>query len=324
MKKIDLMRGCNPLIPNIPDELLKTPCFNYNQETDDELIDKLKEKYNTTQTYLFNGSVQAIQYILMQNYDNVIMLKHDFYVTEKLAIENKHTITLIERDDLFLNLNLSTEEKTENKKLYIIPYSSGYDGFTFSLEKIEMLLKNLSINSPNSLFVLDGAYAEYSKINLNYLKVLLKKYSNFSYMGTFSKAYALAGYRVGYLVGNHLSNFMSQLIHFIVPSISAKIALHLLMDSNFVNESIEFNDKQKEFLRKNNKHIITTESNRINYHNPSIDNTQLYEYLIRHNISTRPIELKGNKTISASIGTEEENQFLLKILNQWEKENEIK
>jgi histidinol-phosphate aminotransferase len=321
MKTIDLIRGCNPLIPNIPEEILKTPCFNYNQETDDELINLLKQRYDSSQAYLFNGSVQAIQYILMQNYDNVIMLKDDFYVTEKLAIENKHNITLIERSDLFLNLNLNTEEKTENKKLYIIPYSSGYDGFTFSLEKIEMLLKNLTLSSPNSLFVLDGAYAEYSKINVVYLKVLLKKYKNFSYMGTFSKAYSLAGYRVGYLVGNFLSNFNEQLIHFIIPAVSAKVALYLLKNDEFVKTSVEFNDQQKENLRKNNKHLITTESNRVNYHNPNLDNTQLHSYLLKNNITTRPIEFKGNKTISASIGTEEQNQYFLKILTQWEKES---
>lgn len=321
MKKIDLLRGCNPLIPQIPPEVINTPCFHYHQETDDELNQKLKEKFQTSNAYLFNGSVQALQYIIMHQYDMVIMLKNDFYVTEKLALENKQNIHLIERDDLFLNLNNHTEIQDFSKKLYIIPYSSGYDGFTFSLEKIEMLLKNLSQFSPNSLFVLDGAYAEYSKINIQYLKVLLNKYSNFSYIGTFSKAYSLAGYRVGYMVGNNLEKFNNQLIHFIIPEVCAKVALYLLKQTDFLQNSIKFNDEQKEYLRKNNKHLIITDSNRVNYHNPHINNENLHQFLLENNIATRPIEFKKNKTISASIGTEEENNIFLNMLEKWEKQH---
>lgn len=324
MKKIDLLRGCNPLTPTIPESILSTPSFSYHQETDDQLINSLSKKYDVSNVFLFNGSVQAIQYILMHRYHEVIMLKNDFYVTENLAIENNQNITLIEREDLFLNLNKHTEEHTQNKKLYLIPYSSGYDGFTFSLEKIEMLLKNLIQHSPHSLFVLDGAYAEYSKIDLSYLKVLLKKYENFTYMGTFSKAYGLAGYRIGYLLGNHLESFNKQIIHFIIPKVCALVALYLLENHEFLEKSLQFNDTQKNYLIKQNKHLIATDSNRINYHNPSIDNALLHQFLLENEIMTRNIEYKSNKTISASIGQEDENKYFIEVLKKWEKNNNKK
>jgi histidinol-phosphate aminotransferase len=58
----------------------------------------------------------------------------------------------------------------------------------------------------DTLVVLDGAYQEYAKYKDGKKAIdvadVVSKYSNVIYLGTFSKAYALGGMRVGYGVSN--------------------------------------------------------------------------------------------------------------------------
>ena len=58
----------------------------------------------------------------------------------------------------------------------------------------------------NTLVVLDGAYQEYAKFKDEAKKIIVadatKRYPNVIYLGTFSKAYALGGMRVGYGIAN--------------------------------------------------------------------------------------------------------------------------
>ena len=58
----------------------------------------------------------------------------------------------------------------------------------------------------NTLVVLDGAYQEYAKYKDKNKEIIpseaISKYPNVIYLGTFSKAYALGGMRVGYGIAN--------------------------------------------------------------------------------------------------------------------------
>jgi len=69
-------------------------------------------------------------------------------------------------------------------------------GLALSKSNIEKIIKN----NPNSIVIIDEAYADYS--NEESVVPLIKKYPNLIVMQTFSKGYPLASRRVGYAIGN--------------------------------------------------------------------------------------------------------------------------
>ena len=97
-----------------------------------------------------------------------------------------------------LNNSLDFEffiNESKNKDIIYLASPNNPTGNQFKIEDIINLIEV----SKNKLIIMDEAYVEFSDHSLS---DLLKKYNNVIIMRTFSKAFGLAGARIGYILAN--------------------------------------------------------------------------------------------------------------------------
>ena len=124
--------------------------------------------------------------------DKVCLLAPTFAVYSILA-EQRGAEVLHSRLNQSFNLDeQDLFDKAQNSKLTIIANPNSPTGTLLSLEVIRQLT-----NVSRGLIVVDEAYVEFSGLTA---LALLTEYPNLIITRTFSKAFALAGFRIGYAV----------------------------------------------------------------------------------------------------------------------------
>lgn len=111
----------------------------------------------------------------------------------------------IYEQDFKTDLSFDTEEYCESiaritPKLVILENPSGYIGNSYTHEQVEQVIKTAW--ESGSLVLVDEAYIDY--ISEASVQDLISDYDNLIIVRTFSKAWGLAGMRVGYAVSNEL------------------------------------------------------------------------------------------------------------------------
>ena len=100
-------------------------------------------------------------------------------------------------------------------------------------------------------FVIDEAYVEYAGLRKSQVK-LVKDYKNVFITRTLSKAYGLAGMRFGYALGDKdvIMQIAATLIPWNVGTIAMWAALAALEDTAALNERVEFNNEEVEYIER--------------------------------------------------------------------------
>jgi histidinol-phosphate aminotransferase len=173
----------------------------------------------------------------------------------------------------------------------------------------------------DALLIFDEAYYEYASADENYpdFLALLKASSiPWIHLRTFSKAYALAGARVGYGIASDAS--LTDLIHrtrtpFNVNRLAQAAALAALDDPEFVRDSIERTIYERERLREGlSKHGYSAAPSVANFlfFNAREDASLLAERLLPHGVIVKPWRDKGYYDhVRVSVGSPtSNNQFL--------------
>lgn len=191
-------------------------------------------------------------------------------------------------------------------------------------EGIQRLLDNIPAST---IVVLDEAYFEYidSQDNQSSLS-LLKHYPNLIITRTFSKAYGLAGLRLGYAIANPPITSILQRAQppFTVNQAALTAASAALDDEQFIKDSVEANKmglKQlKQGLAKLQLNCLPTAGNFITFDYRQ-DANSLYQDLQQHGIIVRPLHPYGlNNYIRVTVGTKEQNNRFLDTMSIIKKE----
>ncbi len=100
-------------------------------------------------------------------------------------------------------------------------------------------------------FVVDEAYVEYAGLRKSQVK-LIQKHKNVLVTRTLSKAYGLAGMRFGYALGDRdvIMQIAATLIPWNVSTIAMWAALAALEDTAALNERVEFNNQEVEYIQR--------------------------------------------------------------------------
>ena len=185
-----------------------------------------------------------------------------------------------------------------------------HDSFVVFMEKIP----------DDVVVVLDEAYAEYVT-NKNYPDSLqLRKiYANLVIVRTFSKAYGLAGCRIGYCIASE------DIVHFInkirdpfnvnsVAQIAAGTALSdydYLLESQVMNRSGMMQLQQE--LRKLNTTFIPSSANFITIEIPeNICSSEIYQRLLSQGVIIRPLAgYNMPRHIRVTVGTPKDNEIFI-------------
>ncbi len=177
----------------------------------------------------------------------------------------------------------------------------------------------IELISAKSLIVIDEAYFEYVDVEGYSTSIgLVKKYPNVIVTRTFSKAFGLAGLRLGYCVAEPAIIEMINEVRppFLISSIASELGVAALHDHAFVKQSRQLaSEERKRFLnalRPTNLIAVDPVANFI-FLRVGCDKTRFVDVLRSQNISIREF---GNdpEHIRITIGLPEENMFVINIL----------
>jgi len=173
------------------------------------------------------------------------------------------------------------------------------------------------------LVVLDEAYTEYVS-QADYANGLreLAKYDNLIVTRTFSKAYGLAGFRLGFAACSaEIAGYINRVRQpFNVNSLAMVAGIAALADQEFVQESVAVNRKGmtiwQQALSLLGLEAIPSQGNFL-----CVDMGQpaqpLYEALLREGVIVRPVGAYGMPNhLRISIGTDEENMHGIEALTK--------
>lgn len=172
------------------------------------------------------------------------------------------------------------------------------------------------------LVVLDEAYNEYLPEENRYDSVAwLQEFPNLIVSRTFSKAYGLAGLRVGYAFAHaQVADMMNRVRQpFNVNSLAQAAAVAALADEDFVRKTHELNLRGMQQitaeLRRLGLEYIPSYGNFVSFRIG--DGLKMYRRLLELGVIVRPVaSYDMAEYLRVSIGTESENERFLSALKQ--------
>ena len=316
--------GCSQLATAAMHEAIKTIAL-YPDGNGFELKDALFKRYGVEheRMVLGNGSNDMLELAaraFLAPDDNAVYSDHAFAVYP-LAIQAVGA-TGISVPALnyghYLDAMLRTAVEQKAKLMFIANPNNPTGTFLTAAE----LLGFLRALPPQILVVLDEAYNEYLPVECRYDSVSwLKDFPNLIISRTFSKAYGLAGLRVGYAFANaQVADMMNRVRQpFNVNSVAQAAAVAALQDEDFVRQTHALNQRGMEQitqgLSKLGLEFIPSYGNFISF---KIGNgMKNYRRLLELGVIVRPIASYDMPDyLRVSIGLESENEKFLSALKQ--------
>jgi histidinol-phosphate aminotransferase len=224
-------------------------------------------------------------------------------------------ITVPLRDYRF-DLEAIAGEINGHTKIIYLANPNNPTGTIFTTAEFDRFMKRVP---SHVLIILDEAYFEYAKDNPEYPDSMHYRYDNVITLRTFSKAYGLAGVRIGYGFAHDalITNLLKVKLPFEPSTLAQAGGIAALNDSAFLQRTIETNEAGKRYLgpalRDLGLTVIPTEANFFLIpleHEPAAN--ALYAELLKHGIIIRPLRAFGlPHCVRITIGTEEQNHILL-------------
>lgn len=271
---------------------------------------------------LGNGSDEVLDLIFRAfcepKYDNIITLPPTYGMYSVLAninvIENRKVLLT---DSFQPKVNEILQQADENSKLLFLCSPNNPSGNSFSKEKIEELLQNF-----NGLVVIDEAYIDFSE-EKSWLE-RLEEFPNLIITQTLSKAYGLAGIRLGVC---YASSAIIKVLNKIKPpynvnELTQQKAIERLKKINAVKQEVaKIKTERNQLLADLEKinFIETIYPTDCNFVLVKVDDaTKRYNQLVGKGIvvrnrTTQPL---CENTLRFTIGTSVENERLLNALNE--------
>ncbi len=280
------------------------------------------------QLTLGNGSNDVLEIIartFVSADQQIIYSQHAFavYPIVTQAIGAQHGV--VAAKDWGHDLDAMLAAITDNTRLIFIANPNNPTGTWLD----ESTLRGFLDRCPSHvLVVLDEAYFEYASdpvMNISQYPngiTMLPHYENLIVTRTFSKAYGLAGLRVGYAVSNSkIADLLNRVRQpFNVNSFALRAAAAALGDTDHMNKSVALNQAGLQQMYKAFDDMgldyIQSAGNFV-----SVDlgkpAAPVYQALLRHGVIVRPVANYAMPNhLRITIGTEKENRFCLDALKK--------
>lgn len=201
-----------------------------------------------------------------------------------------------------------------NTKVVYIANPNNPTGTLLSHEALRQFVATV----PSSvLVVLDEAYIEYSPASNN--RSLLDEYDNVVIVRTFSKAYGLAGLRVGYALSHpQVANLLNRIRQpFNVSRVALAAAQAALADQDFIAEVRQHNQEQMRWLTKQLDALgLGFVPSHANFIMVNVgDGAAVYQALLEQGVIVRPLAGYGlPEWVRITVGLSEDNMRLIDTL----------
>ena len=285
-----------------------------------ELKEAIAKKHNllSEMISLGNGSNEFLELIarvfVSNQTDEVIFSQYAFVVYPLVTQALGATAIVSPANNFGHDLDSMLSLISNQTKLIFIANPNNPTGTLLSDDDLYRFLKQVPDNIP---VVLDQAYFEYLNIDDQAIS-WLNEFENLIISRTFSKAYGLAGLRVGYSICSTLiADYINRVREpFNVNHTAQMAAIAALNDDEYLTDSVKMNSDGYSQLVKGFQafglnyipsyaNFIAVEFN---------DAMSTYNNLLKEGVIVRPVEMKNYLRIS--IGTPNENEHLLEALGK--------
>ncbi len=280
---------------------------------------------------LGNGSdelIDRIAEIFIEPNDTVITQTPTFFRVIEASLKMKakvETVKAREREGFSLDgayvSRMIQAIKIKKPKIVWICTPCNPTGETMSLEGIKKIAA-----TAKGIVVVDEVYQElYDAENRQSAARLISKHNNILVLKSFSKAFGLAGIRVGFIIGNPaiIDIFEKTRLNFNISVFSQKIAEAAIDDLLFVKHCSHFFQKERAWLFAEIKKLPTMvfgADSKINVFILRHKTKDLFQELLRRGILTADFRnangMEGKGYVRVTIKTRKENKMLLKALKE--------
>ena len=280
---------------------------------------------NANQITLGNGSDDLLD-ILARSFvgadDAIVYSQYAFVVYPMLAKMQGATGIEVPAQRFGHNLKAMSQAVQDNPNTKIVFIANPNNPTGTQLEQKE--LRQFVASVPSSvLVVLDEAYIEYSPESNN--RALLNEFDNVIIVRTFSKAYGLAGLRVGYALSSvAVANLLNRIRQpFNVSRVGLAAAAAALADQDFIEKTRLINDEQMRWLEKqfdalglgfvkSHANFIMVE---VQVEMEDITAASIHQALLEQGVIVRPLDAYGLPNwLRITVGVAEDNLRLIDTL----------
>jgi len=299
--------------------------FRYPENHSPRLVKEISRHIDVPEECILvgNGSDEIIDMLFRMKAwagkDNVVCYSNCFSMYRMCAQLSDIEYREVERDNTFsLPLDKMAEAVDENTAMVIVTSPDNPTGQAASVEDLAVLA---GVLPEDCLLVVDEAYIDFAWPPESYTPVqAFDKFDNLVVLRTFSKAYGLAGLRVGYgiLPPTLMALLKNARIPFTLNLLAEDAAIAALNDDTFYNETLSLVMAGREYFTKSLKQlgckVWPTQANFVMFE-PRMDAMEVFQALLERGIIVRPLKSFGlPKCIRVNVGTEQENEKFIETL----------
>lgn len=301
--------------------------FRYPLNHSPELVAALAETLGVSPEAVVagNGSDEVIdllfRVVAQPGKDNVVCYESCFSMYRMCAklcsVEYREVPRL---EGCGLPLRAMAEAADENTAMVIVTSPDNPTGLAVTCEQIADLAARLP---EGTLLVIDGAYTEFAVPAQSYDPTsLAEQLDNVVVLRTFSKAYGLAGLRLGYgVMPVWLAEYVRRArIPFTVNLLAEAAGIAALQDTVFFEETLRTVFEGREYLQgelgRLGCEVMESQANFLMF-KPAAEASMVHESLLQRGIIVRPLASFGlPEWIRVNVGTDGENQAFIGALEE--------
>lgn len=314
--------GCSPKAKEAVSKLMEQ-FWMYPDPSTYELKRKIAGRWNVKPEQVFCGSgldqlIRVICTAVIEPGDESVVGEVTFSRYADATLLAGGRVISVPMKDNGLDLEKMADAITPATKIIWFCNPNNPTGTMFTKNEFDHIIGRIP---SNVIVVVDEAYYEFVTDNeFPDSLALLSKYPNMIVMRTFSKAYGLAGLRVGYGIGDsELVKYFNAIIGPFDVNIMAQAAAAAAIDDlEFVKMSRDLNNEGREYLYRELGSMgipyVRTQSNFIAI-NVMEDDNRIFGELIKKGIIVKSgSSLKMPGYIRVSIGSMEQNKKFISAL----------
>lgn len=210
---------------------------------------------------------------------------------------------------------------TDNTKLIYLCNPNNPTGTIFTKEEFDIFMERVP---EHTLVIQDEAYCEFAAINPEFPDSMDYRYDNVITLRTFSKAYGLAGFRVGYGFGHQelIEALWKVKLPFEPSGPAQAAALAALDDPEYLVRALTVNQQGKDYLYRELRRLrVPTFESYTNFLMMKFESQEQVQFLFlelqRRGVITRPLVQAGlPDCLRVSIGLPEENHRFISALEE--------
>ncbi len=243
--------GPSPLAIEAVEKSLKR-VHRYPDASGYKLRSKLAERFDVKlDNVVLGAGSEGVMGTIMRTFllpeDEIITASHSFIGFAVLARASGRRVHWVPMKDHRYDLEKMAEYISEYTKIIYLANPDNPMGTYFTVDEFDAFMEKVPIRV---LVIMDEAYFEFAHHLDDYPDSMHYRYDNVITLRTFSKAYGLAGLRIGYGFAHDLiiSNLMKVKVPFEPSSVAQIAGLAALNDTNHLEKSVKLAQDELQYF----------------------------------------------------------------------------